>query len=62
MVRGGLGQPQGKRALERPRLKWEYNINTDLKEVVWERVIWQLAGCCECGNELFSIECWEFLE
>jgi hypothetical protein len=34
MQRFGLvGKPEGKRALERTRHKWEYNINMDLKEI-----------------------------
>jgi hypothetical protein len=28
-----VGKPEGKRSLERPRRKWEYNIKIDLQEV-----------------------------
>jgi len=28
-----VGKPEGKRPLERPRLRWEDNINVDLQEV-----------------------------
>ena len=29
-----VGKPEGKRALERPRRRWEDNIKMDLQEVV----------------------------
>jgi hypothetical protein len=32
-VLGGGGEPEGKRLLERPRRRWEDNINMDLQEV-----------------------------
>jgi hypothetical protein len=32
LVRG----PEGKRPLEGPRLRWEYNTKMDLQEVAWE--------------------------
>ena len=28
-----VGKPEGKRLLERPRHRWEYNFKTDLQEV-----------------------------
>jgi len=28
-----VGKPEGRRPLERPRLRWENNIKTDLQEV-----------------------------
>jgi hypothetical protein len=28
-----VGKPEGKRPLERPRHRWEYNIKIDLQEV-----------------------------
>jgi hypothetical protein len=28
-----VGNPEGKRPLERPRRRWEYNINMELQEV-----------------------------
>jgi hypothetical protein len=33
-------KPGGKRQLGRPRFKWEYNINVDLKDMGWEGVDW----------------------
>jgi hypothetical protein len=28
-----VGKPEGKRPLERPRRRWEYNIRMDLREI-----------------------------
>ena len=66
-----MGKPEGKRPLGRPRRRWENNIKMDLQEVGckghgldrcgsgWG----QVAGICECGNELSgSIKCEEFLD
>jgi hypothetical protein len=37
-------RPEGKRALGRPRRRWEDNINMDLKEIGIDGAIWiQLA-------------------
>ena len=33
MYRVLVGKPEGKRPLERPRLRWEENIKMDLQEV-----------------------------
>ena len=30
-----VGKPEGRRPLERPRIKWEDNIKMDLREVGW---------------------------
>jgi hypothetical protein len=30
-----VGKPEGKRALGRPRRKWEYGIKMDFEEIVW---------------------------
>jgi hypothetical protein len=39
-----VGKPEGKRPLERPRLRWEDGIRMDLKEIGWGDVEWiQLA-------------------
>jgi hypothetical protein len=66
-----LGKPEGKRALGRPRRRWEDNIKMDLQEVGGGYGDWmefglgygQLARTCECGNELLgSIKCGEFLD
>jgi hypothetical protein len=32
--------PEGKRALERPRLRWVDNIKLDLREIGWGGVDW----------------------
>jgi len=49
-----VGKPGGKRTLERPRRRWENNINMDLQEVGWGE--WtgliclrkeQVAGTCK---------------
>jgi hypothetical protein len=35
-----VGQPEGRRTLERPRPKGEYNIERDIHEVEWDAVAW----------------------
>jgi len=64
-----VGNPEGKRALGRPRRRWE-DIKTDGQEVGCggDGLDWygpeqgQMAGSCECGNELSgSIKCGNFL-
>jgi hypothetical protein len=35
-----LGQPEGKRPLERHGYQWEDNIKVDLKEIRWGGVQW----------------------
>jgi hypothetical protein len=35
-----LGKPEGKRSVERPRLRRGDNIRTDLREIGWEDVDW----------------------
>jgi hypothetical protein len=30
-----MGKPEGRRSLERPRRRWENNIEIDLREVGW---------------------------
>jgi hypothetical protein len=35
-----VGKPEGKRALGRPRERWENNVKTDLREIGWEGVYW----------------------
>jgi hypothetical protein len=30
-----MGQPEGKRPLERPKRRWEDGIKMDLREIVW---------------------------
>jgi hypothetical protein len=39
-----MGKPEGRRPLERPKHRWEYNIKTDLQEVglrVMDWMIWK---------------------
>jgi hypothetical protein len=43
MYRVLVGKPEGKRPLERPRLRWEDNVRMDLQEVgvgVWTGLGW----------------------
>jgi hypothetical protein len=35
-----VGNPEGKRPLERPRRRWEDGIKRDLREIGWEGVEW----------------------
>jgi hypothetical protein len=35
-----VGKPEGTRALERPRRRWEDNIKMDLREVGWGGMDW----------------------
>jgi hypothetical protein len=35
-----VGKTEGKRPLGRPRRRWEDDIKTDVKEVVWKVVDW----------------------
>jgi hypothetical protein len=35
-----VGKPEGKRPLERHRLRWEDAIAIDLREIGWEGVEW----------------------
>ena len=55
-----VGKSEGRRPFERPRRRWEDNVNMDLREVGWgggqgldrSGSGWGLvAGCCESGNE-----------
>ena len=65
-----VGKPERRRPLERPRLRWEDNIEKDFREVRWGQELdrsssgyGQVAGCCEYGNEPSdSVKCGEFLE
>ena len=54
-----VGKPEGKRTLGRPRHRWKDNTKMDFQEVglgIWTGSSWlkigQVAGTCECGNEL----------
>jgi hypothetical protein len=35
-----VGRPEGRRALGRPRCRWEDNIKMDILEVGWEDMNW----------------------
>jgi hypothetical protein len=35
-----VGRPEGRRALRRPRRRWEDNIKMDLREVGWGGADW----------------------
>jgi hypothetical protein len=35
-----VGKPEEKRPLERPKLRWLYNIKLDLREIGWDGVDW----------------------
>jgi hypothetical protein len=35
-----VGNPEGKRPLERPRRRWEYGIQMDIRETGWEGCVW----------------------
>jgi hypothetical protein len=35
-----VGKPEGKKALGRPRRRWEDNIRMDLRGIGWEGVDW----------------------
>jgi hypothetical protein len=52
-----VGKPEGKRALGRPRCRWEDDSKMDLREIGLRGVDWihlaegPVAGSCEYGNE-----------
>jgi hypothetical protein len=35
-----VGKPEGKRPLGRPTRRWVDNIKMDLREIVWDGVVW----------------------
>jgi hypothetical protein len=44
-----VGKPEGNRLLERPRRRWEGNIQMDLGEIgfgVWIGFLWLRIGTC----------------
>ena len=65
-----VGKPEGRRALGRPRSRWENDIKMDLREEGLRHgldrsgsELGQVVSCCECGNERSgSIKCGEFLD
>ena len=36
-----VGKPEGKRPVGRPRMRWEYNINYDLREIDYTGDDWK---------------------
>ena len=64
-----VGIPEGRRPVGRPRHRWEDNTRMDIRKAGSGHGVdrsgsgcGQVAGCCECGNELSSsIKCGEFL-
>jgi hypothetical protein len=53
-----VGNPEGKRQLERPRRRWEDNVKVYLNQFhmrVWIGFVWLMImvqwRCCEHGNE-----------
>jgi hypothetical protein len=63
-----VGKPEGRGLLERPRCRWEGNIQMDLENVGWSvrtEFIWHrvgtVASCGEEGNKHSgSIKCRTF--
>jgi hypothetical protein len=63
-------KPEEKGPLEKPRLRCEYNIKKDLKEIGWGVGLdssgseqGQVASCYEHGSERAgSMQCGEFLD
>jgi hypothetical protein len=35
-----VGKPEGERPLGRPRRRWVDNIKMDLREIVWDDMVW----------------------
>jgi hypothetical protein len=35
-----VGNPEGMRSLGRPRRRWVDNIKMDLRELVWDGIVW----------------------
>jgi hypothetical protein len=66
-----VGEPEGKRSLRRPKLRWEDNIIMDLRERGWGRCgldesglgYKTVADTSEDNNELSgSTKGWEYLD
>jgi hypothetical protein len=62
-----VGKPEGKRSLERSRLRWVDNIKMDLRVIgSTGSILIRIGingGLFEHGNELLGfIKCWEVLE
>jgi hypothetical protein len=66
-----VGKPEGKRSLGRPRRGWEDIIIMDLREIVWEVVVWihlpevrnqWLFSCEHCNENSGSIKGREFID
>ena len=39
-----VGKPEGKRPVGRPRMRWENNINHDLREIYYTGDDWKSLG------------------
>jgi hypothetical protein len=49
-----VGKPEGKSSLGKPRIRWENNIKTDIKEIngrARSGLIWFRVGTYEYGTE-----------
>jgi hypothetical protein len=62
-----VGKPGRGRQLERPRNRWEDDIQIELQDIEWESVGWiylrQVMGCCDHSNKPSgSIKFGEFLD
>ena len=65
-----VGKLEGRRALDRPRRRWEDNVNTDLRQVEWGDVDWidlaqdrnRWRAVVNAVMNSVSIKCGEFLE
>jgi len=65
-----MAKPKGKKPLGIPRHRWEANFKIDLQKMGGGSGLdcsgsgyGQMAGSCECGNELSgSMKCKEFLD
>jgi hypothetical protein len=55
-----VGKPEGKKPPGRPRCRWEDNIKTDLREIVWYDMSWiDLVRDRDHGDEPpGSMKCW----
>jgi hypothetical protein len=64
-----VGKPGGKKPLGRPRRRWEYNIEMDLREIGWGCMDWidlaQDRDYCRVlvnmVKKLLVRKCWEIL-
>jgi hypothetical protein len=65
-----VGKPEKRRALGRPRSRWEDNTKMDLREVGWGHILnrfgsglEQIEGSCKSDNEPSGfLKCGEFID